>query len=252
MPTRSTSQLAGPCSSVVLTAVPDSFSSSASLIRQLRALVILLIVSNIALGAYGFYLLRTIDRNYSILIDQSVPILNGLQTVTAMASDAMRSTNPDLLTEYKLEPAEVANGARAAMRRDKALREELLNRNWLVNAETQRVSVQQAGQTFNRVAAEVINLIEANKAAEANRQREAELRQAYNGYLAATTKAAELLQNKSLETSGNLSVRSGNLARLMLSLGTWPMMILGAFFLFTAVFVIGVLVRVKLLGGEAA
>ena len=101
--------------------------TTASMLRQLKLLVMVLIISNVALGAYGFYLLRTIDRNYSALIDQSVPILNRLQTLTAGASDAMRSTNPDLLTEDKLEPAV----GRAAKREPRSHRRSGRSEAWL-------------------------------------------------------------------------------------------------------------------------
>src|SRR4051794_24997618 len=100
-----------------------------SVVRQLKTLVVVLILSNIALGVFGFYLLRTIDRNYSVLIDQSIPILNGLQTLTAKASEAMRSTNPVLLTEGKVTPDAMAKDARAAISRGETVREDILKRN---------------------------------------------------------------------------------------------------------------------------
>ena len=70
-----------------------------ALLRQLKLLVVLLIISNIALGAFGFFFLRSIDQKYSALIDQSVPTLAALHKLTIKASEAMRSTNPTLLTD---------------------------------------------------------------------------------------------------------------------------------------------------------
>src|SRR6185295_13279972 len=105
--------------------MPDrliSSSDSAAIVRQLKTLVVLLILSNVALGVLGFFLLRAIDRNYSVLIEQSVPVLNGLHTLTTSASDAMRSTNPILLTEGKHTPAELGNSVRDAIARDEAAR----------------------------------------------------------------------------------------------------------------------------------
>jgi hypothetical protein len=223
-----------------------------SVVRQLKLLILLLLISNIALGGFGFYLLRAIDRNYSLLINRSVPILNGLQTVTARATEAMRSTNPNLLTETKIPSAEVAVRARVAMERDQTVRNNVLSRNWVENAEALREKIREAGQTFDRAAADVISILETNDVAGANQKRETDLRPAYNRYVDATTEAAELLQNKSLETSDGLSVQTANFSKVMLSLGTWPMIILGIFLLFTAVFVISVLIKVKLFSGQAA
>jgi hypothetical protein len=60
--------------------VPDPHSSHEnSMLRQLKVLVILLLLSNIALGAFGFYFLRRIDQRYSSLIVQAVPAMNQRQ-----------------------------------------------------------------------------------------------------------------------------------------------------------------------------
>ena len=232
--------------------MPHRVPDTASVLRQLKLLVIVLIISNIALGGFGFYLLRKIDRNYSILIDQSVPVLNGLQALTASASETMRSTNPVLLTEAKHSPAELANAARAAIAHDGEVRDDLVTRNWVGEAQTERASVRQAGQEFDQLANRMIPLLETNNLVELSRRREAELRPLYNEYVAATSKAAQLLHNRSIETSDNLSLRTGSLSRLLLGFGTWPMILLGVFLVFTAMFVITVLVRVKLLGGADA
>jgi hypothetical protein len=211
-----------------------------------------IIISNIALGAFGFHLLRTINRNYSRLIDQSVPTLNGLQTLTVMASEAMRSTNPVLLTDPNTTPAELANSARASIQRQTELREQVLRHDWIATARQQRLKVRDTGEAFNRAATDVIALIEANNVPEATKQRESVLRPAYNGYVATTTKAADLLHLASLDSSKNLSVRTGNLSRMMLGLASWPVMILGTFLLFILLFVISVLIKVTFFEEEPA
>src|SRR6266550_34403 len=95
-----------------------SFNGSddgASTVRQLKILVYVLVLSNIALGALGFYFLRTIDRKYSSLIDQMVPTLNDLQTLTAVSVGAMRSTNSTLFAESPQSRAGMVHSARLAL-----------------------------------------------------------------------------------------------------------------------------------------
>ena len=228
--------------------MPDN---TISLLRQLKLLVVLLIISNIALGAFGFFFLRSIDRKYSALIDQSVPTLQALHNLTVNASEAMRSTNPDLLADQKSSPAEIANNARAAIEQNAELREQLLRQDW-IGAHQENANIREAGEKFDRAAAEVLPLLQANNAAEADKIRDTNLRPLYNNYVAAISKAGELLKKESLTTSNHLSLRTGNLSRVMLGLAGWPIMILGAFLIFTAIFVLVVLVKVTLFREETA
>src|SRR4051794_31504382 len=214
-----------------------------SVLRQLKLLVIVLIISNIALGAFGFVILRSIDRKYSELIDQSVPTLHALQNLTVGASAAMRSTNPGLLADSKTTPSEVARRARAAIEQESELRDRILERDWMPNAHQERANIRESGEAFARTAAQVIPLLEANKSAEADKLRESVVRPAYDRYVAATTDASEQLNSASLKTSDNISLHTGNLSKVMLGLASWPIMILATFLLFTAVFVIAVLIK---------
>src|ERR1051326_6106373 len=65
------------------------FDRSAGTIRRLKAIIVALLVSNVALGLFSAYLLRQTDRSYSELIDRDVPLLNDLQTLTALSAAAV-------------------------------------------------------------------------------------------------------------------------------------------------------------------
>jgi len=217
-----------------------------AVVRQLKFLVVVLIISNIALGAFCFFLLRDIDRNYSALIDQSIPTLTRLQNLTVMASDTMRSTNPVLLEEPNARPAEIVRLGRIAVERGVERRNELLARDWVKNAETEQADIRTAGDAFDRAALDTLRLIEANQIPEAQKQRETVSRPAYNSYVAATTRASELLHTSSLQASTSLALRAGNMSKMILGFASWPLMILGVFLLFTAIFIISVLIKVTL------
>ena len=79
----------------------------------------ILTLSNISLGIFSFYLLRAVDRKYTTLIGRSVTVLNDLQTQTAVAVDAMRSTNPDVIDVPAANRTEVIQLAYAAIGRDR-------------------------------------------------------------------------------------------------------------------------------------
>jgi Four helix bundle sensory module for signal transduction len=222
-----------------------------SIVRQLKIIIVVLVLSNIALGGFGFYFLRAVDRKYSDLIDQAVPTLNDMQTLTAISMEAMRSTNPTLFGESPQSRSERTQAARVALERDRDLRRGILKREWLSRDTEERVDFQSAGEGFSRAAAAVINLLESGKNAAASRQREESLRPAFDRYIAATTKAADVLEAQSLRTSDLFTERTVSLSRIMLGLASWPVMILGIFLLVTAVFIIAVLLKVSVFRHES-
>jgi hypothetical protein len=231
---------------------PQSAEDQSSIIRQLKVLVSLLIISNIALGLFGFVLLRGIDRNYSALIDQAVPTLHRLQTLTVAASETMRSTNPVLLQDPNARLPEIARAARDEIEHGAALRHELLSRNWVKNAEAGPPEIRSGGEAFDRAAIETVRLLEANQIAEAAKQRETILRPAYNNYVSATTRASDSLRTSSLEESNSLTLRASHVSKMILEIASWPLMILAVFLVFIALFVISVLIKVNLFKEEPA
>jgi len=223
-----------------------------SILRQLKVLVVVLILSNIALGFLGFYFLRALDRKYSRLIDQAVPTLHQLQTLTAASLDAMRSTNPTLLGDSPQSRTEMLQRARVAIERDRDLRDRALKREWLSTETDERLNLETAGETFSRAATEIVSLFESGDRVEASRQREQSVRPAFDRYVAATTKAADALRAQSLRRSDTLTATTGSVSNMLLGLASWPVIILCAFLLITAVFVIVILLKVFFFTQEAA
>jgi hypothetical protein len=222
-----------------------------SMLRQLKIIIVVLVLSNIALGGFGFYFLRAIDRKYSDLIDRAVPTLNDMQTLTAVSMKAMRTTDPTLFGESPESRSRGIQAARVALERDRDLRMSILKREWLSRDTEERVDFQSAGEVFSRAAAEVIDLLESGRTADASKQREESLRPAFERYLETTTKAADVLEAESLKTSDLFTERTVSISRIMLGLASWPVMILGIFLLITAVFIIAVLLKVFIFRDES-
>ena len=220
-----------------------------STLRQLKVLVVLLVISNIALGAFGFYSLRVIDRKYSDLISQAIPTLNDMQTLTATSMETMRSVNPTLFGESAQSRSEMAERAHVALERDRALRNTILQRPWLANDAMERRDFEEAGDAFSDKAAALVPLLESGNNAEASRQREQIVRPVFNHYISATTKAADLLEAQSLRTSDTLRARTGSISNIMLGVAGWPVFILMALLL--AVLVMILLIRVFLFKQES-
>lgn len=219
--------------------------------RQLKIVIVALVLSNIAVGAFSFYFLRAVDRKYSDLIDQAVPILNDMHTLTALRTEAMRSTSPTLVGDSPQSRAEALERARAAIGRERDLRDGILRRVWLSGQNEERMEFENTGKSFTRAAAEVIGLLESWKDAEANQRREESLRPAFEHYIAATKKAADVLGAQSMRASDEYSERTVSISKMMLGLGSWPVLIMGIFLLITAVFVIAVLLKVFVFSEES-
>jgi Four helix bundle sensory module for signal transduction len=220
---------------------PDS---EMPVVRQLKLLVGILVISNIALGIYGFYFLRAIDRKYSTLIEQAVPTMNDLQELTAVTMRAMRTTNPILFGDSPQVRSEMSKRARSALQRDRDLRGQLLGRQWLPQEADERLGLERTGDAFSKAADEVVDLLESGAVGEASQRRENSLRPAFDLYIAAVTKLADDLQDQSLRASDVLSVKTGSISNMMLGLASWPLIIFGVLLLVTAIFATVVLLNV--------
>ncbi|MDO8542631.1 MAG: hypothetical protein Q7S40_19500 [Opitutaceae bacterium] len=205
-------------------------------------LVVVLVLSNIGLGIFGFFLLRAVDRRYSELIGNSIPVLSDLQMLTAKAVEAMRSTGPDLLDATAAHRGGAVARAQLALGADRTTRQELSTAPWMSRRGEARADFLPAGEAFTRIATEIVGLTSANKIGPAAERRERELRPAYDRYLAATTKVADVLEAESLSANKDFSARTGSLSTVMLGLGSWPVVILVGLLLLTAIFVVVLMV----------
>jgi hypothetical protein len=217
----------------------------AATLRNLKVLVVLLVVSNILVGVLGVYLLRLVDRRYSDLVTHTVPVLNDLQTLTAKSVAAMRSTNPVFFEAAgaKLEAA-VQHG-QSALVDDRTLRAKLLGVDWLPDTSAKRKELQQAGDTFTQLGNQVLTLFATEKSAEAARVREEVLRPAFERYQTAVTKISDVLVGESTLVNNDFTAKTSSFTTLVLGVASWPVIALVGLLLLTAVFVIAMMIAFR-------
>ena len=225
--------------------VSSSLSDQASSLRSLKRLVVLLVVSNLALGVFSVYLLRTIDQRYSALIDRSVPVLNDLQTLTAQSANAMHRTGPALLNAPAENRADLLRDARTALDQDRGFRNRLVKGDWLSSRPDGKLEFQKAGDDFTRAASEVLRQVAGGQTEEASRLRETALRPAFDRYLAVTTRVADLLQAESQQTNLDYTAKTNSLSHLVLGLAGWPLLVFVALLLLVVVLVIAMMVAFR-------
>ena len=210
-------------------------------VRQLKLLIVVLVLSNIGLGLFSFFLLRAIDKQYSELIGKSVPVLNSLQTVTARAMEAMRTTNPNSVAAVEGRRGQQHQEASMALARDRDLRNEVLRAEW-AGAAKEREEFKQTGEAFTKLATEVVAHLAAGRTNEAMQLREGRLRGAFDHYILAATKAADVLEADSERMNLSVSAKADNMSTLLLGIASWPIIVLIGLLLITALFVVVLMV----------
>jgi hypothetical protein len=218
--------------------------SQQAALKQLKILVVVLIISNVGLGFLSVYLLRAVDRKYSTLITQTVPSINELQSLTAWSIEAMRGTNPILFQDSAGNTAAIAQRSRNAIDHERDQRDHALQRQSLVLKPAERTELQEAGAAFTRESLAVLQLFESGHNAEALQKRNASLRPAFDSYVRCLTKSADILEIEGLRTSGNLTEQTGSMSHMMMGVATWPVIVVGLFFLAAMIYVVGVLFKV--------
>lgn len=213
-----------------------------STVRQLKLLVLILVISNIGLGAFSFYLLRAMDRSYSELFDRSVPILSDLQTLTARAVHAMRGTNSTPHAGKSSAPPAFIEQARAGFAAERSLRERVLKAQWTSTNETERAEFRAAGEDFTRWGDDVVASLAAGRWSDAAKVREERLRVAFERYITAMTKLSDGLEAESARVSEAVSARTGSLSNVVLGIASWPVLLLAGLLLLTAIFVLVLMV----------
>ena len=224
-----------------LTSVSDQTGS----LRNLKRLVVLLVVSNIAMGIFGVYLLRAVDKRYSELLNRSVPVMNDLQGVTAQSAMAMISIGPTLFNAPAKTRADLLQRAQQAIKQDRDERTRVLANDRLPSFPEGSVALRQSGDAFTENSLAVLKLFADGKVEEAGRLRAEGVRPAFERYLEEVTKLADVLETESQRTNADYTARTSSLSTVMLGLASWPLVILGGLLILVAVLVVAMMVAFR-------
>lgn len=211
--------------------------------RQLKVLVVVLVLSNLGLGLFSVYLLRSLDQAYLNLISHSVPVLADLNEVTVAVASAHRLSGPSALLG---QPASARPGAieraRAALVKQRRLTQALLERPGLDFSADKIAALQRDAQQFSSGLADMLALAEKGDVAAAARLRESSLLPAFDDYLATLGRMTDEVEASSQRQSSAATERTERLSRVVLGVASWPVLVLVALLLVTAVFVLVLMV----------
>lgn len=216
-----------------------------SAVRALKLLVGVLVLSNIGLGLFSFFLLQAADQRYNSLIERTIPLLNDLQTLTARSVEAMRGTNPVLFDGAPGGRSAAVVRGQAALERDHVLRARILHHEWPENLPGGREEFIAAGADFTRLCGETLALHATGATAEAVKLREQALRPAFDHYLDATTKIADVIEANSNQSASRVGFTVKSFAKIAFSVAGWPLVAVMTLLLLTALFLAGVMLTFR-------
>jgi hypothetical protein len=216
---------------------PDS-PDPAGARRRMSFLVLLLVISNIATGLFSFYLLRSIDRRYSDLIDRSVPALNSLRELMTGTIATMRATNPRFFSGSHAPTADALAAVHAQLAAEIKLREVALANESFSSDPGDRAAIQREGEAFERLVSEIAAAYAGSPVAEVARLREEKLQPAFDRYVAAIGTAANAIETQSLTANRSFTDKTHSLSNVVLGIAGWPLIVGMALLLLTVIFVL--------------
>lgn len=201
--------------------LPASPSSN----RRLKILVGILVVSNLFLGCLSAYLLRTLDRNYSGLIDRGVPLLNEVRQLTKETVSMQRQVLATLLATEPVARREATQRLQVAITRQKDSLARLLLAEALVARPELSQRLRQSSQSYESDLATFLAYLEGDRRAEAEKLRAEALRPGVNNYLDVIDEAAMAVETSGREMNGIFSDRVRTQSTVLVGLASWPLIV---------------------------
>jgi len=221
-------------------------------LRRLKALAIVLVLSNFLLGAFSVYLIQRTDRDYSLLINESVPALYEGRHVGQQMGIVYRSIIAALITQDPAVCAAQVERAKQALAKGKELREQLLQLDMLQKNPSLAGELKEAGEAFAQAAAEILPRITPEDSADAERVRLDHMQALYERHIASLEKIATMAAGHAELSSEAYSDLSRSRSELVLGLASWPLLLAAVIVGLTIVIVVVMLVvfRQAVIGDE--
>lgn len=196
-------------------------------------LLLILLASNVGLGAVGLYALRALDANYTELLSKGLPSLENLRTLTRDLSAVQRASLRAIAAATPLEREEHMTSLLGLLATVESDRADLLDGPSLLNPED--ISRIDTAVRRYRVACETMMRARKEGAHEdAGRLHREEMRPAYELALAAIDGAAARVVKSGYELNARYSSETMRYTRALAVLGGWPVAIGGIVLLFAA------------------
>lgn len=198
----------------------------AVLSQRLAVLVVLLAVSNLATAVGAWVLVGRLDAQYSALLAPSNEMLVSMTRLTAATANAQRAGLGMLLADDPTELEASMVDLRKA-RADQAAAKEVLERLATARVEAHLGALEVAVARHREAGDRMAALAAGGDIAGALELRSAEVRPAYEALARVVESVAVQVQVDVAKESSRLSLRTDLGTRVLLSAGTWPLLLFG-------------------------
>lgn len=207
---------------------PFPHHAAEPLARQLRRWKVIsgvLLLMVVGLGVFSAYLIRQMDRDYSSLIDRTLPLIDEIRLVSREQSTAFRSIVSGLVENEPGKVAAAAQQARSAMeemRRGEAVllaSEVLRERPELIEA------LKKTDAAFLAAADDILPYVSATSTAEAERERLERLRGTLENANATTRQMIQFVEDRSQSISDDFSQFARTRSTILFGIAGLPVVV---------------------------
>ena len=194
-------------------------------LRRWKFIAGVLLIGLIGLGMFSAYLVRQLDRDYSLLLDRTLPLIDDIRRVAREQSTVFRSIVTGLVEN---DPAQVnaaiqqAQAAVDRMRHDEAV---LLTSDILQERADLLAEQKKADQAFVAVVTDLLPHVTATATAEDERERLERLRAALEHANAVSRELIQFVENRSQSISDDYSHLARTRAAIIFGIAGLPLLV---------------------------
>jgi hypothetical protein len=220
-----------------------------AVIKRLKLLIVILVLSNLTVGALSFHFLRKVDADYSELIDRSLPTMSHLRGMTTESSLVHRSLTFALSAQRSERRDTYVKTAEDALKRGNQLVAETLPVLRTDLGAEQAERLQKADATYRASGMAVVELLREGNPTEAG-VKIRDLRLALDEFMNVVAKLSDNFEQHSQDQNDIVSAEIRTQGTIVLGLGGWPLALLAVLGLVIAVVLILMIILTHRLGSQ--
>jgi len=194
---------------------------------RLRTLCVVLALSNVLLGLFSASLLRRINREYSDLIDRSVPVLNEIRIVDKNASALYQAVIAGLVTPDPVKCEKALVRTRYYLERSPVDRSIVLAADILRQRPAMAAELRNSGEAYDKAIAEILPRVTPQNTADAEKDALEHLEPIFYRYYGAVDKVSDYVERRTEKLSVDYTGLTNHSSLLVLGIGGWPLVIVG-------------------------
>ena len=198
---------------------------SPGLIRRLKLALVIMVVSNLSLGCFSVYLLRTLDASYSGLLDRSLPLMTGLRQLTKETVSMQRHVLASLVAQDPVQRADAKAKLKESTEKQHRLLDSLLRSAEFAARPELSAAMRGAAQTYETGLVSFDRELKSGNWKAADQVRNEILRPTIASYLSLIDQAAVAVEASSQSINEDYSNQVRTHSTILLGLASWPLMV---------------------------